>query len=81
MRPRKTRIHFSRQNIGDADLGGTKGGKGELKIRFLLGARGLVKSNREAIVQAFTALHHQIVERDLQEARMKSLFKVDEEGR
>ena len=42
--------------------------------------RGLVKSNRDAVVQAFRAMHEGIIRKDLDEARLKTLNKTALEG-
>jgi len=42
--------------------------------------RGLVKSNRDAVVQAFRAMHDGIIKKDLDEARLKTLTRADYEG-
>lgn len=42
--------------------------------------RGLVKSNRDAVVQAFRAMHERLVQKDLDEARLKALSRADSGG-
>lgn len=40
--------------------------------------RGIVKSNREAVVQGLFSLYEKVMERDLQLARLKTLKGVEE---
>jgi hypothetical protein len=48
------------------------------EILLELKKKGLVASVREAVVQGLLTLHTQIVERDLQEARLKTLNEAEQ---
>jgi len=41
--------------------------------------RGLVTSNRDAVVQGLTSLYKNVLERDLQEAKLKASKRLSEE--
>ena len=48
------------------------------QILLNLKKRGIVKSNREAVVQGLISLQKEILERDLRIARLKTLKEVEE---
>jgi hypothetical protein len=48
------------------------------QILLNLKRRGIVKSNREAVVQGLISLHKEVLKRDLQLARLKTLKEVEE---
>ena len=48
------------------------------QILLELKKRGIVKSNREAVVQGLILLHEKVLERDLRYARLKTLKEVEE---
>ena len=48
------------------------------KILLNLKKRGIVKSNREAVVQGLISLQEKVLERDLRLARLKTLKEVEE---
>lgn len=69
----------------------TKGGEWKMPVRINccidgeaarilldMKKRGIVKSNREAVVQGLFSLYEKVMERDLQLARLKTLKGVEE---
>lgn len=48
------------------------------EVLLELKRKGIVASVREAVVQGLLTLHTQIVERDLQEARLKTLSEAEQ---